>query len=150
MLTPIADYLFNVLYLPATWSGSININVYQVVAYVLQTAQAYNVTIDGGVKYNIPSEQVTIDETFLSEAGTVAPQNLTSYSATAISGADNFNDDDVTIKDVFDVIVNNTREITPTCKFPIVRPYPLVPLTCHGSSSRNRLEYWVSTRVYIF
>ena len=138
---PKTAYLFNLLYFPATWSESVNTDVYQFVTYILQTAQANNVTIGGGVKYNVPSGQATIDETFLS--GAAVPQNSTSYSVVAISGADNFNDDDVTIKDLFDAVVNITREITPTCEFPVICLYPLVPLTRPDPSSRNHLESWV-------
>ena len=137
MLTLKTAYLFDLLSLPATWSESVNTDIYQLVTYILQTAQANNVTIDGGVKYNVPSGQVTID-------GAAVPQNLTSYSTAAISGADNFNDDDATIEDLFDALVNNTREITPTCEFPVIYSYPLVPLTRPESSSRNPLESWVS------
>ena len=119
LLTPKAAYLFNLLYFPAAWSESVNTDVYQFVTYILQTAQANNVTIDGGVKYNVPPGQVTTD-------GAAVPQNLTSYSLVAISGADDFNDGDATIKDLFDVIVNNTREATPTCEPPVICSYPLV------------------------
>ena len=84
---------------------------YNFVASILQTSQAHNVTIDGGDKYNIPSEEVTIDESIF------APQSLISHALEAISGADNFNDDNTTIREVFDSLVNNTREVTPTCEF---------------------------------
>ena len=96
--------------------------LYQFVAYVLQTSKAHNVTIDGGDKYNIPPAEFTIDGSvigsFLSGTGAGPSQNLTSYALPAISGADSFNDDNVTITDVFDLIVSNTREVTPTCKSP--------------------------------
>ena len=99
--------------------------IYEFVAFVLQSAQAHNITIDGGAKYNVPSERVTIDkaafEAFLNEIGAVPAKNMTSHALTAISGADNFNDDNTTIRDVFDIIVNNTREVTPTCKSSVIR-----------------------------
>lgn len=85
---------------------------YNLVAFILQTSQTHNVTIDGGDKYNVPAEQVTIDESVFGST-----QSLATYGLTAISGADNFNDDNTTINEVFDSLVNNTRESTPTCEF---------------------------------
>ena len=139
-------YLFTILYLPTTWSGSVNNDIYPLVALILQIAQAHNITIDGGAKYNVPS---TVDKSFLNGIGAAAPANLTSYSTTAISGADTLVDDSVTIKDVFDVIVNITREVTPTCEAFIIRSHPFVLLT-HSQSSRKLLaSAWVCARRYI-
>ena len=81
------------------------------VALVLQASQAHNVTIPGGRKYNIPSGKITIDDT----VDTFYP-NRTSYSQAAIAGSDDFSDGNVTTRDSFDAIVENTREVTPTCK----------------------------------
>ena len=95
--------------------------IYEYVAFILQASKAHNVTIDGGAKYNVPSGEVTIEKTifgsFSNRTGDDSSQNLTSYALTAISGADDFDDDNTTIRDLFDIIVNNTREISPTCKF---------------------------------
>ena len=113
-----------------------NDDIYRFVGFILQTAQAHNITIDGCPKYNVLSGEFMIS----SEAPS---PNLTSYSATAISGADDFRDGDVTIRDVLDVIVNNTREVTATCEFFAIRLYLFVLLT-RPKLSRNRLEYWVS------
>ena len=85
--------------------------IYDFVAFVLQASQAHNLTIDGGGKYNVPSKEITIDKSTFGSS-----PNLTSYALAAISGADDFNDDNTTIKDVFDIIVNNTREVTSTCE----------------------------------
>ena len=85
--------------------------LYEYVALVLQASQAHNVTIPGGPKYNIPSGKITIDDT----VDTFYP-NRTSYSQAAIAGSDDFSDGNVTTRDSFDVIVENTREVTPTCK----------------------------------
>jgi len=90
----------------------VNEVTYNFVASVLQTSQAHNVTIDGGDKYNVPSEEAIIDESIFGPG-----QSLTSHALEAISGADNFNDDNTTIREVFDSLVNNTREVTPTCEF---------------------------------
>jgi len=109
-----------VLYFPQTWSGFVNGFIYQFAGFILQTSQARNVTIDGADKYIVPSGDFTISESLLRGIGALPPPNLTSYTPLAIGGADNFNDGDVTIKDVFDIIVKTTREVTPTCKSPAV------------------------------
>ena len=123
---PTIAYLFSLLYNPVTWSEYVNTDIYQLVVLLLQTAQAHNVTIGGGAKYNVPSVEVAIDGSFMSATGAASSPSLTSYSQVAISGGDDFNDGSVTIKDVFDIIVNTTREVTPTCKFPIIHPYLFV------------------------
>jgi len=102
----------------------VNSDVYQFAAVVLQTSQAYDITIDGNHKYNVPSGNITIDQPSLDQSGATS---LTSYAQAAIAGADDFNDDDTTIKDLFDIIVGITREVTPTCKISIIRSYH--PLT---------------------
>ena len=112
--------------------------------FVLQTSRAHNVTVNGGAKYNLPPGEFTIDQSFLSEIGVTSSPSLTSYTAAAIAGADDFNDDDTSIRDVFDIIVSVTREITPSCKPPIIRSYPFVLLS--PKSSRNRLEPYVRAR----
>jgi hypothetical protein len=110
----------------------VNSDIYRFVGLILQAAEAHNVTIGGGIKYNIPPGN------FTPGTSPTPPQNLTSYALAAIIGADNFNDDNVTVKDVFDIIVDVTRDITPTCGFPIARSYLFVWLT-HPESSRNYL-----------
>ena len=90
-----------------------NGEVYLLVGSILQAAEAYNITVGEGFKYHVPSGNFTFDIPSI-----VSSQNLTSYTQAAIAGADNFNDDNVTVKDVFDIIVNVTRQVTPTCEFP--------------------------------
>ena len=95
-----------------------NNDAYPIVALVLQSAQAHNVTIPGGKKYNVPSGNITIDQSSTSQN---TPN--TSYSTVAITGADDFRDKNTQIKDVFDDIVENTRDISPTC---VLSHYSLV------------------------
>jgi hypothetical protein len=92
----------------------VNIDLYQTVALILQIAQAHNVTVPGGHQYNVPSGNIT-SPTSSTQFGPAI-----SYSTEAIMGADNFNDDETTIKDLFDIIVQTTREVSPTCMFLIV------------------------------
>ena len=94
----------------------------------LQTAQAHNVTVPGGDKYNVPSVKIT-DLTGPVDPGTIPASNLTSYTTAAISGADDFRDGKITIKDLFDIIVKTTRKVTPTCMFLIVGSYLSASLT---------------------
>jgi len=102
----------------------VNNELFLVTALVLQTAKANNVTLSGGLKYNVPSKNLSVDGALLSSIGAAPSQGLTSYALEAISGADNFNDDGVTIRDLFDAIVSVTRTVTPSCTFPIPYPYP--------------------------
>ena len=92
--------------------------VYQIAGLVLQAAQVHNVTVPGGHKYNVPSGNIAIDQIPPSQDGSVS--NLTSYTTAVISGADDFVDSKIIIEDVFDIIVNTTREVTPTCMFPLL------------------------------
>ena len=105
--------LYHLLYTPMAWSDSVNGYIYQFVAFVLQAAQTHNITIDGGAKYNVPSGKITIDEIEIP-----SPLNDTSYTTAAVIGADDFNDENTTVKDLFDLIVNTTRQVTPTRAFP--------------------------------
>ena len=105
-----------------------NAYIYQLVAVVLQTAQVHNITVPGGDKYNVPSVNIT-NPTGPVDPGTIPASNLTSYTTAAISGADDFRDDKTTIKGVFDIIVQTTRKVTPTCMFLIVGSCMFVPLT---------------------
>jgi hypothetical protein len=107
--------IFLVLYSPTAWSEIVNTVIYDGVALILQAAQALNIPPPEGHKYNVPSGNISPNVT-----GDEPPPTLTSYSQAAIAGADNFMDSDVTIKDVFDVIVSTTREVTPTCRFSTV------------------------------
>ena len=136
-----AEYLFNLLYTPTAWAEHCNNEVYQLIGLIHQTALSHNVTLDGGVKINVPSGNFSFDKSRLGKSG-AALAALTSYSSAAIAGADNFNDDSATISDVFDTIVENTRDITPTCKFSFVRSYPFA-LLIRPKSSWNRLDHWV-------
>lgn len=105
-----------------------NSYIYQLVAVVLQTAQAHNITVPGGDKYNVPSVNIT-DPTGPVDPGTVPASNLASYTTEAISGADDFRDGKTTVKDIFDIMVQTTRKVTSTCMSLIVGPCIFVPLT---------------------
>ena len=105
-----------------------NTDVYQTIAIVLQIAQAHNVTVPGGAKYNVPSGIIPTDPAWSTSGAGPAP-NLTSYSTVAITGADDFRDGQTTVKDMFDTFVQITREITPTCMFSTAASYLFVSLT---------------------
>lgn len=120
-----------------------NTDVYAFVALVLQASKALNITILGCEKYNIPTGNIT-----LNDSGSNSPPTLVSYTSEAIVGADDFVDSGVTIKDVFDVIVSITRDTTPTCTFSATRPrsYALI----HHQLSWCHLVAWVCTGATIF
>ena len=127
--------------------------LYEFVALALQASQAHNMTVPGGRKYNIPSENITIDDTV---AATF--QNMTSYSLAAISGADDVNDGNTTIKDIFDIIVETTREVTPACKSSTIRsprfilltrpPIKSEPFGHLGKYDENRVDRYLLTAAY--
>ena len=94
------------------WSDYVNSFVYQLVGLVLQASQAHNIAIEGCAKYNVPSGNITLTGT-----GNPSSPTLTSYSLTAIIGADDFVDSNATMTDLFDTIVDVTQQITPTCAF---------------------------------
>lgn len=114
---PILDTILLLLYSPSEWSQYANGCIYDFVGFVLQTSKAYNITIDGGAKYHVPPEEIAIDTSSLGGTGDTSSQNLTSYTMAAIAGVDNFSDGILTIKEVFDIIVDTTREVTPACRF---------------------------------
>ena len=121
-----------------------NTYLYAYVALILQASQVHNITIPGGQEYNIPTGNITIPET-----GRTSTPTLTSYTRMAIAGADDFNDSGVMISDVFDMIVNDTREVTPTCKFSVIDSY-LPALMIGLQTSRNRLVAWVWAKQLLF
>ena len=98
------------------WSDYANGHIYQFVGLILQTAEAYNIIVGGGSKYSVPSGNLTFPSV-------PATQNLTSYALSAIAGADDLDDDSVTVREAFGTIVDITREITLTCEFPVVRSF---------------------------
>lgn len=120
---PVIVLLYGLLYDPEIWSQEVNTDLYSFVAIVLQAAQTLNIPVPGGRKYNVPTGNFSIS---VSDIIGPSTPTLTSYSAAAISGADDFVDGSVTIKDIFDIIVRNTREVTPTCESLTVGSRPLV------------------------
>jgi len=107
----IREFLLGVLNSPTAWADHCNNDVAPLIALIHQTAQAHNVTLKTGLKINVPSGKVSFDRSRLAKR---APGALTSYSSAAIAGADNFNDGSASVSNVFDTIVANTRQITPT------------------------------------
>jgi hypothetical protein len=122
-----------------TWSAEVNGFLYEFVGLVLQASQAHNVSVPCGRKYNVPSEKITIDDT----VATYYP-NMTSYTPAAIPGVDDFNDGSTTIRDLFDIIVEDTREVTPACKTFTIRSRLFISLT-RPQPSRSRVDTRVST-----
>ena len=110
-----------------------NTYLYGFVALVLQASQTYNITTRGCRKYNIPSGNIVFNRT-----GGGSTPTLMSYTQMAIIGADNFNDSAAMTKDVFDTIVNNTRGVTPSCKFSTTNEHLFIS-PIHLQPSRNRL-----------
>jgi len=116
----------------------VNKDIYRIAALVLQAAETYKVThtIEGGRKYNVPSENIAFDDPPSDQVP------LTSYSQVAIAGADDFSDDDTTVEDLFDDIVGVTREVSPTCEI-FSYSFMSILLLRNPESSRNHFEHVV-------
>ena len=93
--------------------------------YNKKCVEAHNIAVCEGSQYTVPSGNFTFN--FPSVPAT--SENLNPYLQAAICGAGNSNHDNVMVRDVLDTIVNIIREITPTCKFPIVRSHLFVLFT---------------------
>ena len=114
------------------WSDKVNGFLYEFVGLVLQASQAHNVMAPGGCKYNVPSEKITIDNTVAEFY-----LNVISYTYVAITGVDDFNNDNMAIRETFDFLVENTQEVTPACELCCSLTY--FCLTDPPQSSRNCL-----------
>ena len=117
-------WLFNVLLTPSVWSEYVNGWLYQAVGFILQTARANNITVPCNRKYNVPSGNITVGPPPSPPLGPPPIPGLTPYTMVAIPGADDFSDNKTTIKDIFDAIVDTTREVTPTCMSSVAGLYP--------------------------
>ena len=122
------------MYDPQTWSFYVNNEVYPTLVNILQIAQTHNVTVPGGRRYDVPSDNVT--DSILQDFNS-PKSSLTSYSQVAIAGADDFWDNTTTIKDIFDIIVETTREVTPTCEFSVINSHLIASL----NRSQIQLEH---------
>lgn len=133
---------------PGLWSGFANEALYPLVINLFQVAQAHNVPLsdDKSIVYHVPSETVEFDP-YLMWPGLYPPGTLRSFVFDAVVGADNTNDTWVTMRDVFDVLVDTTRNISPTCKRFVSRSQSNGPLRFWLllGYSRGSLEYRVST-----
>ena len=98
---------------------------YSTAVYILQLAQTHNVAVPGGRRYNTPSENIANPIS----PNDISPPNLNSYTGVAIPGADDVGDSKMTIRDIFDFIVDLTRDVSPTCEFPAINSYLFDSLT---------------------
>lgn len=86
-------------------------------ASLFQVAKAHNISLseDKSIVYQVPSEKVEFDPSLMLPSD-FHPGTLKSFAFDAIIGADNNHDAAVTMKDVFDVIVDSTRTVSPSCE----------------------------------
>ena len=78
----------------------------------LQGSQALTITVPGGEQYKIPTAIIALNF----DGGTSTP-TLVSDLPVAIVGADNFVGSDVMVKNLFDTVTGDAREVAPTCNF---------------------------------
>lgn len=76
------------------WSENVNGFLYKFVSLVLQASRAHNITIPGCPKYNVPSGKIAIGKAVATYYLSKKP-----YSEVAIATADDFNDDNVMIRE---------------------------------------------------
>ena len=110
--------LFFALLTPGIWGYLVNEVLYPLIHNIHRSAKAANITT--GVD-TLP-EEVQVNAKLLQK---ILQQPPLSHSATAIYAADSWASDNSTTKDVYDMIVKTSREVSPMCR----SPDPLLPPT---------------------
>ncbi|KAF9645676.1 alpha/beta-hydrolase [Thelephora ganbajun] len=99
--------IFYTLYWPGIWSLITNQVIYPLIHNIHRSARAANITT--GVT-NLSKEEVQVNRKLLEKVLQQPPQ---SHSTTAIYAADSWASDNSTTKDVYDMIVKTSREVSP-------------------------------------
>ena len=111
--------VFVTLYFPGYWSIIANQILYPLIHSIHRSARAANITTGVGDLV----EEVQVDRKLLEK---MLLQPPVSHSATAIYAADSWASDNSTTKDVYDMIVKTSREVSPMCKS-LSPPHRLAP-----------------------
>ena len=101
--------LFSALYFPADWPTIANQVAYPAIVAILTAGRAYGFT-DPYILPENPVGSLPVNSTDPSPY---------SHSLEAITGADGAVSNGVPLKKVFDDLVATTRDVSPTCMFPI-------------------------------
>jgi len=98
---------FSTLYVPGVWSRVANEILYPLIHNIHRSAGEANIAT--GVAY-LPDEEVQVNRKLLVK---ILRQPPLSHSTTAIYAADSWASDNSTTKDVYDMIVKTSREVSP-------------------------------------
>ena len=112
--------VFGTLYSPGVWSPIANEVLYPLIHNIHRSARAAKITT--GVT-NLLDEEVRVNRKLLKK---ILQQLPLSHSITAIYGADSWESENSTTKDVYDMIVKTSREVSPMCRFLNQLPCPAV------------------------
>ena len=102
---------FVTLYSPGIWDLIADEILYPMIHNIHRSATAANIAT--GV--NTFLEEVQVNRKLLEK---ILGQPPLSHSVTAIYAADSWASDNSTTKDVYDMIVKTSREVSPMCKIP--------------------------------
>lgn len=103
--------VFVTLYAPGIWSRIANQVLYPLIHNIHRSAGKTNVT-PGVTVTNLFDEEVEVNKKLLDKMLQQAPL---SHSTTAIYAADSWESENSTTKDIYDMIVKTSREVSPMC-----------------------------------
>ena len=107
-----------ILYTPGVWGRIANEVLYPLIHNIHRSAKAANITT--GVT-NLLDEEIQVNGRLLKK---ILQQPPMSQSTTAIYAADSWESENTTTRDVYDMIVKTSREISPMCRFLGPPPHP--------------------------
>ena len=99
--------------MPGYWSLIANQVLYPLIHNIHKSARTTNITT-GVTMVNLLDEDIQINQKLLDK---ILRQPPLSHSTTAIYAADSWESDNSTTKDVYDMIVKTSREVSPMCAF---------------------------------
>jgi hypothetical protein len=104
--------VFVTLYAPGVWGRITNEVLYPLIHNIHRSARKANITTGAT---NLLDEEVQVNEKLFKK---ILQQLPLSHSAMAIHAADSWESENSTTKDVYDMIVKTSREVSPMCRFP--------------------------------
>jgi len=108
--------IFYALYAPGVWSLVANEVLYPLIHNIHRSAKTAGITT--GVA-NLLEEEVQVNRKLLEK---ILKQPPLSHGTTAIYAADSWDSDNSTTRDVYDMIVKTSREVSPMCRSLNVSP----------------------------
>lgn len=100
------------MYWPGIWPFIANEVLYPLIHNIHQSAREAGITA-GVPALNLLGEEIQVNEKLFDK---ISRQPPLSHSTTAIYAADSWESDNSTTKDVYDMIVKTSREVSPMCE----------------------------------